>query len=320
MSILWCGGEDVDFPVFTGCWMSSGPRRAGYDRCSISISSAAAAKSAPFPGGAVTSAWLSFRYYAGYPHANDCFCGLGASATASSGLYVGLDSATATKIALWKYNGTTWTQLASETGTSLTDGKIHMELINYGANAIVRVYFNSVLIITYEGDVTVAGVTNVDSVFLGPVAIVIYITEIIVSTTDTRNMSLVTTYPSAAGDTLDWTGAYTTVDEDTINDADVAYDNTDGHQALYNLSNLPAGNFSVLAMKEVVRACKSSDSTPTRLNLGIKSGGTVDVADTKTLTTSWASYERYMAVNPVTGVAFTPAEIDALQLCLESEA
>ena len=197
-----------------------------------------------------------------------------------------------------------------------------MQVVDYGETGTVNIYTNGSLVISYTGDIRFgAPAVHLDCVILGMQGNnFVYLSEIIVSDTDTRNMSLVTLYPSAAGDVSDWTGAYTNIDELGIDDADLIYDNTDGHQAMFALSNLPAGSFSVLAVKESVRACRASDSTPTSLDIGIKSGATVDVDDNHALTTTWTSYERLMLVNPVTGNAFTPTEIDGLQMVLESEA
>lgn len=327
MGILWCGGEDIDFPNGALANMineSSASFRAGYARHSLSPGTGEMMRSTPFIGGAITSAWLSFRLVSTGSETSKGCVGLGLSGT-FKGLFIGC-GASGGKAAILKYDGSTWSILATEVSTtSLNKGastfsKYDVEIISYGASATVNLYLNSNLIVTYTGDVTVSGVSNLDSVFLINNPNSWFISEIIVSSEDTRNMSLVTCYPNAAGDTLEWTGAYTTVDEATISDADLAYDNTDGHRAMYNLSAVPSGSFSVLAVREAVRACRSSDSTPTSLNLGVKSGGSVNVADNHALSVVWTTYERIMATNPVTAAAFTQAEVDALQFVMESEA
>ena len=328
MAILWCGGEDIDFKALSiyGTSTSSSNMRSGYARLSLNIQTGAPqfGVSNPFPSGNVLSAWLSFRIKVAMMDANIRLCGLGSSSYTSRGIFVA-SSSTTTKLALKKYDGTTLTELAAEAGTSLTKTGIHkidMQIIDYGDSATVNVYCNGNLVITYTGDITVSGISSLDCVQLGNSALVTsyYLSEIIVSDTDSRNMSLVTNYPSAAGDSNSWTGGYTDIDETTINDADVVYDNTVGHQALFGLSDLPAGSFSVLAVKEAIRACKSSDSTPTSINLGVKSGGTVNVNDNHSLSTSWETKERYMSTNPVTGNPFTTSEVDSLQLALEAAA
>jgi hypothetical protein len=280
-----------------------------------------------FSGGPVTSAWLTFQFVAslGLGSSNK-LCGLGKYSTTNKGIFVGTSSSNGQKVALLKFDGSTVTQLATETGTSISLGSFHkfdMHVTNYGASSSIDVYMDGNLLISYTGDCSVSGVTGLDCVmcqYTRGSATLGGLSEFIVSTTDTRKMSLVTHYPNAAGDVLEFTGAYTTVDEITIDDSDLAYDNVDGHRAMYNLSNTPAGTFSVLAVKEAVRASRSSDSSPTSINLGIKSGGTVDVNANRSLGIGWGTVERLMTVNPVTGNLFTTAELDALQIVVESEA
>ena len=64
MSILWCGGEDIDFPNGNAVSVTNNSgfwSRSGYTRCSLS-SSGGISKSTYFPGGPVTSAWITFRW------------------------------------------------------------------------------------------------------------------------------------------------------------------------------------------------------------------------------------------------------------------
>jgi hypothetical protein len=131
-------------------------------------------------------------------------------------------------------------------------------------------------------------------------------------------MRLKTLAPSAAGDANDWTGTYEDVDETSIYDSDKIYSATDNTDFQCNLTGMPSGTWSVKAVKVAVRCVDSSGSTG--IQLGIKSGGTVDVGDTQTASGYWQTKERLMTVNPVTGVAFTPAEIEALQINLRAKA
>ena len=134
-------------------------------------------------------------------------------------------------------------------------------------------------------------------------------------------MYLVTNYPNAAGDALtNFTGAYTTVDEITKDDSDLANSNTNDGTALYNLFPTPSGSFGVKAVGISARATKSSDSTPTKIALGVKSAGSTDDGSDQALTVAWATYQRLMTTNPLTTAVWTTAEIDALQLQLKARA
>ena len=325
MTILWCGGEDIDFP--NGGPVTIEPYSARYRpaygvRCALLMSGGAGgARSNNFPGGAVTSAWLSFQNSFGYyPNPATLLAGLVKDSTSMSGLYVGVSSSSSLRLALIKYDGTTKTQLAVEVADSYQSAvvsKIDMQITGYGSNATVNVFLNSALIISYTGDVTVSGVTS-----LSAAAIVSNsysaVSEIIVADEDTRLFSLATAAPNAAGTTNQWTGAYTDVNEVTTNDANLIYTNTDSQNSQFNLIDMPTGTFSVKAVKLSARAAKSADSSVGTLKIGINSGGTVNVDSGQALTTGWATYERLMQVNPITSNAFTPAEVNALQLNLQS--
>ena len=98
------------------------------------------ARSNNFPGGPVTSCWVTWRAYWASIASKQNF-GLCASATNSAGLYIG-NNANASQCTLYTYNGTTMTQIAVETGASIGNTgagtlphKMDMQIINYGASA-----------------------------------------------------------------------------------------------------------------------------------------------------------------------------------------
>jgi hypothetical protein len=85
-----------------------------------------------------------------------------------------------------------------------------------------------------------------------------------------------------------------------------------------NLSALPTGTFTIKMVRDVVRACKTADATPTGIKLGVRTNSTDNHGSSQTVNTAWNAYERLMEQNPVTVSDWTQAEIDALQLSLES--
>ncbi|PKN36600.1 MAG: hypothetical protein CVU62_13865 [Deltaproteobacteria bacterium HGW-Deltaproteobacteria-2] len=321
MAILWFGGEDIDFPTFTGCFVNTtaGTFDASYARAGISIGDGGAATSTQFPSGAVTSCWL--RYYQGNQgFNNNKFLGLGSFGTAYKGLWVGSGTSDS-KFAIWKYV-TSWTKLAEESGNHFVSGIfIDLQLIDYGATGTINVYANGVLVVTYTGNLSVTGVSGFDCIMLGaygttnmnPV-----ISEIIVADEDTRTMRLAKLVPTSDGTTTDMVGDYSAVDETTINDADGNYTDTAGKDQQFNVSDLPAGTFAIKAVKIACRACKTVDASIGKLALGYNSGGTVAVGADQTLTTAWATYESLNNTNPVTGNAWLQSEMNALQLNVRS--
>jgi hypothetical protein len=81
---------------------------------------------------------------------------------------------------------------------------------------------------------------------------------------------------------------------------------------------MPTGSYRVKAVKAVARVVDGSGSMG--VALGIKTGGTVNVGSTETCSGYWQAKERLMTLNPVTGVEWTPAELEALQLNIRAKA
>lgn len=333
MNIYFAGGEDISFPSF-GSYnvITIASRfRSGWARCGLGATAnvtTGGAHSGIFGAGAQTSAWLSFRVYLDASlNAAQLFVGLGLSGTNNS-LGVGSDTSNSAKVAIFKYDGTTRTQLAVETGTTWTVStifKIDMQVISYGAAATVNVYINGVLTVTFTGDVTVSGMTNFDSVYLPPnpfnVASPSY-SEIFVTDVDSRGfLGLQTEALTGAGTTNSFTNnTFTNINGISFSDANPTYTNTTAQDQQYTLTAPTPTTYSVSGVVITARMAASSGSTPTQIKLGYNSGGTkgFGTGAAKTLTTGYVTYTQTDVVNPVTGVAFTQSELAALQLDLQS--
>ncbi len=337
MTILGVFAEDIDWANLGGFEMdtTSSRFRSGYARCSFWPPTAYAhyAQSRPFSGGAVTSGWLSFKVYMARLIDGNTYhklCGFGKSGTLSE-LSVGLDDAVASKVALYKYDGTTMTKLETSDNAVFSETliqQVDMHVQSFGASAIVDIYIDgsNSASLHFEGDVTLSDMTNFDQVNVGPnaagaAAYYFAVSEIIVTDNeDTRCWGLLTCAPNEAGDANAWTGGYANIDEVIQNPADVTYVNSNDQNAQFGLLPTPTGDFDIKAVVCKAKMTKHSGSTPGTLKLGIKTGGTVNVDSGTTATTAWQVAERVMATNPVTTNPWTEAEIDALQLNLQSAA
>jgi hypothetical protein len=314
------GGEDISFPngasppvgVTTSGWF-----RSNYARCALSMELHTGYSKA-FSGGGVTSCWLSVRFYLlnGYYTAQRSI-GLIKNSTTNRGIFFGCLSAN--KLSIFKYNGTTETTLVTEVGASAVGlNKIDMQIIDYGGSGTVNLYVNGVLVATYTGDISVDGVSDLDSVWLGPNGAEIAVSEIIVASTDTRAKSLRTHSITGAGDANAWHGTYADIDEVAINDVDFVYSDAAADDIQCALADSPAGTFAVDAIKVEARACIGAGSPIDVLKLGVKHGGSIDVDAGQTLDESWKTYERMTTTinaNPI-----TTAILDAAQLNLRSAA
>lgn len=317
MTILWCGGEDIDFvnaDISTfGNGYDSEFARVALDRSS-SISGYSVSSFGP-----ITSGWVSFRVRngGGFYGTGARMVGLTKKTSLDKGIFVGV--ASYLKVGLMQYDGTTCTTLESESGQSIVSNEINrydMQIINYGSSAQVKVYIEGVLVIDYSGNIAIIGVDSFDSVavFLDTTSGV-GASEIIVADEDTRLMRLKTLVPNAAGDTsANWTGEYTDIDEITISDADKIYANTADADFQCGITGMPNGLWGVKALKVAARCVEGGGTKG--VAIGVKTNSTVNVGDTETCSGYWQTKERLMTVNPVTGNPWTPAEIEALQLNL----
>jgi hypothetical protein len=316
MAVLWCGGE-------ISSWQSAGNMatgntgRAGYSRawCASNVGFQFTTPIAS----PLTSGWFSFRGNGGW-QGNLHDHGIGRSNVASGyGYYIGGGSV-GNKVALYKYDGS-WTRLVEESGTSYASStfvKFDLQLINYGASGTINVYASGALVCTYSGNLSLAGVDGFDCFVNTNIATQVYMNELIIADQDTRLFSVVTHYPNGAGDTNDWTGAgYTAIDEYNADDGDVVYSDVPGQNFQAALSNLPAGNFVVKAVKVEARMSRSPTGVA-NARLGVKTNSAVDVGGDIPLDTAWTHKERLMVLNPVTGTTWTQAEIDALQLNVQA--
>ena len=329
MSVLWCGGEDIDFPTGGAVVVDTTASRfrSGYAKCSIHGANVYL-QSKAFPAGAVTSCWLSFRaYFNTTPGVNSLAAGLVNTSTPSSGLWVGVSSSSTSKLGLFTYNGTTKTQLAAEAGNSIngsTVQRIDMQLVSYGATANVYVYIDGTLVISVTStDVTIGGLTNLNAVGvqgLQGATTFIGMSEFIVADEDLRGFpGLVTLALTGDGTTTDWTGVYSTINGTTISDANPNYTDTNDLLQEFDVTNLPAGSFAIRAVKIAMRAAKAT-GTPTQIALGYNEGGTVTVEGDIALTTAYATYEQLDLVNPRTAAAWDQSIMNALQLTAKSRA
>lgn len=333
MNILSAIGEDIDFELLGSATVdtTAGRFRSGWARCGIVMTqqTGAWARSYPFGGGAVTSAWLSFRVYPENLSGTSApMIGLGLSGTS---LYIGLatSSSSANKVTLVTYNGSSLTVLATEGGASLaatTSIKFDIQVSNFGATATVNVYANGTLIISYSGSTTITGMTNFDSVFL-PVVVASNInwefSEIIVADSDTRALlGLNTLALTGAGTTTQWSNnTYTNINGISYSDASPTYVNVTAKDQEYTVGTAQPAVFSVVGVVISARVAVSASSSVAHVKLGYGSGGVgyFGTGAQKAPTVAFEDYQQIDQTNPITSAAWASSDITApLQLDIQS--
>ena len=226
------------------------------------------------------------------------------------------------------WNGTTFTQLAVGSydlfvGNQASLTRCDLQVVNYGTSSTLNLYVNGGLYCSYTGNSAITGVTTLDSVgIVCPGGTRMAVSELIVASTDTRNYpGLVTLAVNGAGTTDQWTGTYTNINGISFSDANPVSTNTVGQDEQFTVTGLPGSNTAVAAVKISARMAAGSGGATDKVQLGYNSSGTVGFGSgaSKTLTGSYQTYEQLDTVNPVSGVAFTPADIAGpLQIDLRS--
>ena len=306
MTIIWCGGEDADFPGGTIQISTNATyRRSSYSRCALYGSTGWLGTRFP----EMTSLWFSFQTY----HSFACLFAGVVGDDNITGYYVQSDNDEA--LLLRKYEGSLSTVATSAIDKLQYQGvnKIDIKITNYGVSGNIKCYVNGFEVIDYTADLTLSGLTGFVKVRgHGNSSAGGFLSELIVADEDTRLLALKTLVPDGAGDANDWTGDYTDIDEITSLDADKIYTETKGDDFQANLTGMPAGVWKVKGVKTLAR-CVDSQAI-LGLKVGIKTNSAVHLSDAHTLGGGYAVLEKMYLDNPETVTAFTSGEIDALQL------
>src|SRR3990167_1309398 len=339
MTILWCGGEEVDFPNNKNAGIANettvGLYRSNFSRGALNITtqdSVSPGESNSFPGGAITSGWFSAQWIIDLAttSANGKKWGLKKSGTLG-GLFVGLSATN--KLAVFKRDSDgTQTTVISETGTTtLADVLYHVVVQFTGfdtATGTIKVWRSGTLLIDSPTsnpsglDLSVTGLTELDRFTMiggGTGTSEWWISECIVADEDIRLASLKTLAPNAAGDSNTFTsGSYTEIDEVSLDTQDVINSTVAGQEFTCNLTGMPTGQFVVRAVKTAFYTARGTSGIDA-LATGVRTSSTNHFDTMAIVDTGYELRERMLNTNPVTSGSWTTDEIDALQLICETD-
>jgi hypothetical protein len=330
------GGEDSEFlasgaasVVTTGGWF-----RAGYARAALYIQASGNYWIGQLDGSANLFAlsvfWFGARHLTHWSTFGNTFGGLMLEFTDSSGI-------TRIRIRNTAGGGATPTgpyqlEKLNSVGVATALGATFSPVWNFEALYSIFVSVNyavagqidvwgaasdgtsAVLLRSYAGDVTTDGVTQLAGLKLG-CSITPGIanqagtawSEIIVTDSDARSMSLATVAPVANGNTHNFdTGApaAANVNETTLSVTTFDGSTTAGQLDQYTIGALPAGSWTILdfAVSAVMR---KGFSGPANADLNVRSGGADYLTADIPLTTIFAlGYQRSWATDPATGVTW----------------
>lgn len=207
----------------------------------------------------------------------------------------------------------TWTP-TNGSGGDLAATKLDIH-VNYAVAGSFDIYYNTILIGTFTGDVTTNSVTSLAFWQIGVFGngLALDWSEMMALDIDTRPLSLQTFAPVANGNTHNFdtgTPAAANVNEFTLNYATLDGSTTAGQIDEYTQPAVVAGTFGVIAFG--VSALMQKGATgPSKADLAVRTGGADFFTTDFSLTGVGALYQFAWLTNPNTSVAWVTTDIGA---------
>ena len=315
MTILWCGGEDIDFECIGNIdfYTSQDCYDPNYSRHAIEIAGGTLLSPPITP---FTSMWLHVLMFNNNP-----FFGRFGFHNSTSGAFIGCYAVATGEMYFGTYDGSSYNALSD-----ILSGKIvgtretyDIQLVNYGSNGTVNIFKDKTLINSYTGDLTVLSETELDQVtfYDGSSLYKMFCSEIIIADEDTRGMHLLTLVPDSAGDNNDWNGTYVDVDDRNEDDLNYIYTDVASNNVQFGVTGITGTDKLVRMVKVTSKIAQPSGSLG--IKHGIKTNSALHLSSEITPETYFNSHEVYYTVNPETTNPFTSAELDALQIAFQSQ-
>jgi hypothetical protein len=335
-TILFAGGEDVDFTCNGSCSVSTGAAlfRTGWAR---EVYVAAGTNVSNDPPGTRFATPVFTPSTAIWLHAQFCNVAGGVACvntTASNAQMIrlfddmgnpsliirGTGTAGQLKISS-RTAGGVFTDLATCSGVLINDINQLDIYVNYDASGTVTIYRGSVQVCTFSGNNTNGdGGTLLELVEFsgaGGAGLSGGWSEVIVATADTRALGLYHLTPNGAGNTVNWSGVNpctAIVNPTAFNDATLSSSSLAADLLQCTVTHtLPAGVFTVPAVVMAARL-KRGATGPQTFRYSTRTGGSdFDNGSDLALTTSFANYSGYVqATNPDTTGAWATTDLTAV--------
>jgi hypothetical protein len=299
---------------------------ASYARGSTSVSGGAASYAETPTIAASNSFWLHFDFNA-YTAATDSTPETLVSFYAGSTEAIRFcycDSPSET-ITMKYWNGSAWTTAGSFTASVQTlVNTVDIHTVTNSASGSIVVYFSGTkrLEVTGLGLSGLGGITKVrfNGMSNGPFHGGCRYSQVVMADEATVGMKVHTFYPSGAGATDDWpTGTWASIDEVAYSDGDVITTTTANQDELFTgtLVGTFAPEDAIRAVCVTARA-RHSATGPQNIQLSIRTGGANFYSSTLSLDAAYGNSINVWETNPNTSVAWTSANITALQFGVKS--
>lgn len=320
MSFYFIGGEDLDFGKIGAVSVntaSTAARRTANARCALLVGSNGANTDgwqAAFTA-AQTSFWWTGRLYFG------SLTGSGAGGNLIAfldgtvrRLLILNDGSNHLRISKQNAAGTLTTlATSSNTVVTSTQYKVDVNVTSYGASATVDVYVDNVLWVTYTGDVTTDSSTSLSGFVIGYCggAGQAFWSEIFCGSDDTRTQALITLPPAANGNTFAWSNSYASLDETTVDDADLCTSSAANDVAETTITS--SGITGTPAIKAVCVAARAQKggTGPQNIQMAVRTGGNDYFSSNIALPAAFNRVANIFATNPATSGVWAYTDLTA---------
>jgi hypothetical protein len=208
--------------------------------------------------------------------------------------------------------------------------EIYIKIDDTAGRVVMKL--NGVTVLDFTGDTKPGTDTTFDSFLLGksvpgfPIANsgYSYFDNVVVDDTEwPGDTKIAGVFPTGAGNSAQWTpsaGAnWDCVEEVPPSDADYITTNTVGQKDTYAASDLPADASAVKCVQFAARAQKEGAATPQNLAFVIRTGGADYEGSVVALPTGLSEHVRDIWVNnPATSQAFTPSEVNGMEIGIKA--
>lgn len=324
MAVLWAGGRPESLSLAVGSTFANGTN--GRDTAFFAASNAAQSGTRESYGAfaAQTSLWF---------HA---ICASGATASLTAGASIlAFSNGTTAQLRLTATSNSTTTNLEIKVEKT-TDGTTYTQLgsdvflmpaatmtydfeIVTGGSGTFKVWRDGKSVFSFTGDVTTQTTINRVAFSSHHTSAVSSWSEMIAADSTTIGMKLFQMWPNAAGDTVTWTGAYTTIDDTTYDETDYIETNTVNNVSIFNHSDMTStliGSRTVSGVFLAAAGTIQAASTPTDVQGVVKTGGSTFTSASQGFSTAGARslLAASWTVNPNTTAAWVLSELNAIQL------
>ena len=208
--------------------------------------------------------------------------------------------------------------------------EIYVKIADSGGRFVVKV--DGVTCIDFTGDTKAGADATFDSIRFGRVPTgygggygYAYIDNVVLDDAAfPGNTSIQAIRPTSAGNSTQWTPSagsnWDCVDEVPASDADNVVTNENDQVDLYTAENLVGTIGSVVCVQVQARVVKEGAATPQNLAFGVRTGATDYFSPDKIIPTAEKSIVHLWDQNPNTAAAWTPAEVDGIEIGIKSRA